>query len=108
MGLAGGINTYAYVLDNPLRWTDPNGEALFDNLSPWARTTLKATCFAWGLCTKEKPDYPQPPNPNPSPAQNTELPYNPNNPNPGPNPGPNQCTNAPVEPEIPEVMIPGE
>lgn len=37
IGLAGGLNTYAYVENNPLRWIDPTGLGKWDKLYGWPK-----------------------------------------------------------------------
>ena len=47
IGLAGGLNTYGYALQNPLRYTDPTGE---NPLTLPAAGTIARECLRNGLC----------------------------------------------------------
>jgi len=48
IGLAGGINQYSYVINNPLRYTDPKGldTAGCDGVPDWMETPYRLECCA--------------------------------------------------------------
>lgn len=47
IGIEGGLNTYGYALQNPLRYTDPTGE---NPLTLPAAGTLARGCLRNGIC----------------------------------------------------------
>ena len=84
MGLAEGLNEYAYVAGNPVGFVDPTG---LGSIREWWRRIF--FCVAL-YCGEEPPPPPPPPPPEPKECPGGSSPPNPNpNPNPPlPNAGP--------------------